>query len=700
MNWTVDYGSGPEPCIVPHAWHLDADVRWEGPAVYRTNVEKGVYRFHGVSYRAEIEFDGKPLLTHDGIWDAFDVTVPHAGELTVRVTKNGGETFPVREVASGFLPYVYHTFGGIFRDVEENPSGLLEPPATAFAGSLPFIRGILGWGWYPKIGRPDPDEATIRQEIEAVRDRGFNLVKFCLWLPPHRYLDLLREYGMLGWIELPVWAPAPDRLRAIGEEIGRIVRQYRRHADVVPLWTVGCELGHGVPAEWRERMVAMVKAETGALVKDNSGGSEMYGGDLREYGDFHDFHPYCDTPFYPSVLDSLQNGPREDRPIFLGEFNDIDVHRDFLRLKSERPYWTRTEPALNDRGVRWQYDLPGLLDEQGDGIWKGLFDAGRSLRLEKSTEQKALFMRKFVHEQVRMKEDFRGYVVTGLRDTPISTAGILRDDNHPRFKKSAFAWNEEECLFLIPWRRPSWIHGGNRSAWMDPFNHFEGDLRIQLGSTLERPWRVFGFLHPPEGESLAVREAFVQVDDAKPGEYRLTAKMTLSTGGAAGNSWRMRVWPKPPLHATLLTDPAGLLEGLPLVPEGPTLAIGRDVGASVTILTDEGTLPRPFWREAGYEFSVEPWLAPFAENWEALLAISPDRVLVPKTVGEAEVLIRRIDTRTYEESAVLIQRRDGSLVTTLRPFGGLGCQPVGVQNNPVGWNLLWALLHRSEDREV
>src|SRR3712207_8007061 len=47
-------------------------------------------------------------------------------------------------------------------------------------------------------------------------------------------------------------------------------------------------------------------------------------------------------------------GARKSMPILLGEFNDIDVHRDLPRLQSESPYWVSADPALNDQGVRWQ----------------------------------------------------------------------------------------------------------------------------------------------------------------------------------------------------------------------------------------------------------------------------------------------------------------------------------------------------------
>jgi len=33
----VDFGAGPLPCEMPHLWE-GVDVRWEGPAIYRTSL--------------------------------------------------------------------------------------------------------------------------------------------------------------------------------------------------------------------------------------------------------------------------------------------------------------------------------------------------------------------------------------------------------------------------------------------------------------------------------------------------------------------------------------------------------------------------------------------------------------------------------------------------------------------------------------
>ena len=205
---------------VPHAWRQEVDVRWEGPAVYKTLVDIPVrpckLRFHGVSYHCEVEIDGKLARTHSGIWDAFDVSLDEFKgrrvEISVKVTKNGGVAFPVTETLSGFLPYVFHTFGGIFRPVEivdvNTPlTHRIAKSRYQISGNriqcdkkpLEF-RGILHWGWYPETGSPHPTSDMIDREIEYVQSLGFNTVKFCLWLPPHYYLEALARKGMHAWV--------------------------------------------------------------------------------------------------------------------------------------------------------------------------------------------------------------------------------------------------------------------------------------------------------------------------------------------------------------------------------------------------------------------------------------------------------------------------------------------------------------------
>lgn len=740
-HWAVDYGDGasPENVAVPHSWRQDVSLSHEGPVTYRTGIKvparPSKLVFHGVSYAAAVSIDGCLVARHEGIWDAFEVPLrAFSGrdvDVTVVVIKNGGPTYPVCDVASGFLPFVFHTFGGIFREVSIVPEGFSQeadgPSVSRFQveksqiyvdGKPFYVRGVLHWGWYPEIGHPNPTRDMIRREVSQAKSLGFNLVKFCLWVPPHEYLDILREHEMEAWIELPLWNPTSDPAKQdrIRDEFERIVRQYRHHDNVL-LWTVGCELSGNTSYEYRTQLTWLVTNLTGSpLVKDNSGGAEMYGGDLREFGDFYDFHPYCDTQFYPAVLDSLLPGPRSNRPLLLGEFNDSDAHRDLPRLGEEIPYWCSTLSELNDQGVRWQYDLPSVLR---DCRFATDPEESRHANLVRSSREKTLFIRKTVQEAVRARNPISGYVITGWRDTPISSSGFVDDWDEPRFTPAECAeWNGAACLFPIPTRRPPWIRGGNRPGYRDPFNQFTGQVYLGIGLHADRAiasglvWRILDANGAAVAKGLgdwtgvdpleSAEVGWVDWHCERPGAYRLEAEF-----GGVRNSWPL--WVAEPLAQADLEywgvdDPMQLFDVV--ADSGPAVLTTRsttDLRLGLAVLTAEGTIGMPFWRESAFEFLSEPFWnkVGFTEAWGRLLPISPDRALdrhwLDALGAPYEVLLNRVDVRTYREDPILVRTGD-TFLTTLRPFGGLGNQPSGLRANAAGVDFIRGIRSVLESR--
>jgi hypothetical protein len=709
-GWTVDLGGGPVPCDVPHVWSPGVDVRWEGPAIYRTVVEAGLddwLVFDGASYQARIRVDGHEALEHRGIWDAFALPLaPGRHEIEVAVVKNGGPTFPVRDALSGFQPYVFHTFGGLFRPVRlvqsQTDPTLPQPvpPARVVVegrrirvDGRPFTaRGVLDWGWNPDRPGLDPTPAELDRRFGLLKQMGFNLVKYCLWLPSHGELEALAKAGLFAWIELPLWMPSsdPERLAEMAAEVRRIVGQYRHHSQVVA-WTCGCELGGSVPRGFREELFAMVRAETGCpLVKDDSGSAEMYGGDPVEFGTFDDYHPYCDLPFFGPVLESLGPKCRAERPTLLGEFNDFDVYRPLGEVAGL--YWASADPAENDQGARWQFDLPMVLASS-----PLLAQPGRERRLARASRRKGLFVRQRVADAVAAEPGLTGSVLTGLRHTPISTSGVLDDEGDPVWPPDRVAgWNGPDRLFLISARRPPWVAGGNRPGWQDPFCRFVGGawirvgLRSELGEIGELEWAISGVgdgrcgraeVAPGEPDEVGA----LAVQFPAPGLYRLKARF-----GRARASWRIRVVDRarPEDWAAWRThDPVGRLEGHP-AGEGPHLisTVWDDhtrahvsVGGRAVVLLAEGP-QRPFWRECVFDYPPDD-PPPFADRYEWLYGLTADRILPTEPVGSP--LMLRVDTRTFEV-ADYVRRVGNAVVTTLRPEGGLGATPHGVVHNAAG----------------
>lgn len=721
MNWTVDYGEGEKQVQIPHVWGQDVPVWWEGPVVYRTSRsvenEDEWLVFEGVSYAAKVYLNGDLVCEHRGIWDAFGVDLGgYEGVVGVEVVvfKNGGERYPVKSVLSGFLPYVFQTFGGIFRPVrvvrsavdpclggaKVTPRVSVEGRRLFLDGEPFFMRGVLTWGWYPEVGSPHPSLEECRRECRLIREMGFNTVKFCLWMPPHHFFEALREEGLVAWVELPLWDPVGDEsaLEAMGEEIRRIVRQYRHHPEIV-VWTVGCELSESTPPEFREKLTEFVLNETGCpLVKDNSGGAEMYGGDIREFGTFEDFHPYCDLPFYRPVLESLRPGLRTRGPVLLGEFNDYDHVRDLSAVKANRPYWLSGDRDLNDQGVRWQHDFPALLDgETLDVDFKAL---------NRFSISKGHFIRKRVHEIVRQTPEIAGYVVTGWRDTPISTSGMVDDALEPRYGPQHWrSWNSELSVGLLADRSPPWVDGGNRPGWQDPSVWFEGLVTLRVTVAAER-----GFVGTVRAILQGAGEwaADLLVEAGEP-----CIALDLTCPLMAGHHLLSVRLEKD--GATVFEEPLTILvaERFGELPEGWGYSGGTELPfepcwaenmlfagslpgnlSSVNrfVLVTDGSLRAPFWRECIFEYA-DPVL-PFANRWELLFGVSGDRFLTDDDLDgfdEMIPLMTRLDTRTYQRSLVVARVRKGDawgIVTTLRLWGGLGAQPAGYKTNAAGHKVL------------
>lgn len=730
LNWTVDYGRGPVPVSLPHCWLGEMPMEWEGPAVYECAVETqsagSSLLFHGVSYGAEVTINGSVAMVHEGIWDAFTVPVPVGKSLVrVAVVKNGGDTFPVRDVASGFLPFVFQTFGGVWREVELVEGAVdLEPAAPASRvqvkgrklevdGKPFYFRAPLHWGWYPELGHPNPPREVIRREISLAQEMGFNAFKFCLWVPPHSWFEELESAGMFAWLELPLWDPSPDpqRLANMADEMGRIVRHYRRHSNII-IWTVGCELSESTPPDFRRSLVEMIRAETGwPLIKDNSGGAEMYGGDPQEFGDFEDFHPYCDTHYYPQVLDSLGPGARHEVPTLLGEFNDYDTHRDLARHQRERTYYFSQDGSINPQGVRWTHDLPAAV--HCDSRWQ---IEERTFRLREASLRQSAFIRDHVQRQVRARDWIGGYVITGWRDTPISSAGFLDDWGEPKMPLAQSAnWNGDACLFLVPRRSPPWIHGGNRPGWEDPQCRFAGPALFQVGlhsvsgARGQLEWRVSQGGRTVFGGKEAVAEVEPlcarlvgrgYVSDLDPGDYELD--VTFDKHQETFPIWVVPRYREDAWRQIQVHDPRGKFAGPKYAENAASLLTTEldDVFGAfervLVVLGGEGTVAKPFWREAAYESDHA-----ISQRLHGLLLVGSDRALDPAFCRERlaenfEVLINRVDMRTYAENPVLIRYSQAGtevFVTSLRIQGGQGIQPVFARN-PIGQWFVQEILGR------
>lgn len=335
-----------------------------------------------------------------------------------------------------------------------------------------YIRGILHWGWYPDTVAPIPTEEVIREEISKLKEAGFNLIKHCLYVPIEEYFDIADEMGMLIWEELPLWVPKiDDKIKEkVYKQYNEIVKSIRHHCSII-IWTLGCELDETADYQFLNNLYNMVKGLTDGLIRDNSGSGECYGGLLNENADFYDYHFYTDPPFYKDLLDSFAAQWRKVKPWLFGEFCDSDTIRDIKRLievYGELPWWIFPKGF----GINWNISYHRQIEKiESNNL------SDKLPHLVKSSIDKSLVYRKLVLELARQYKNISGYVITGMRDTPISTSGIFNDFGELKYEPYLIRTINSDTAVTIQWdNRRRWINGGDRLIRWDRFNYQSGSI--------------------------------------------------------------------------------------------------------------------------------------------------------------------------------------------------------------------------------
>jgi hypothetical protein len=266
------------------------------------------------------------------------------------------------------------------------------------------------------------------------------------------------------------------------------------------------------------------------------------------------------------------------------------------------------------------------------------------------SRQEQLFHHKFTLELIRALPGTSDYVVTGLKDTPITTSGLLDERGQPKpFALADYRAFNSGTVLLFDWhRRRVWLAGGNRPANPDPFNHFGGQtlyptlavshFGIPLGD-VELHWQVndrhsvyrAGTIRYPQitggqVESLGMLEIPAPSVEEIPCLLKLRAWLMVAGKTIAHNHWHLWLYPQldwSDIGKWSLYDPGENLIGLsarnevfvPLsrgqLPSHPRLLTThweawmrdfiRQGGRVLLILTDGAPLAQirvPFWREA------------------------------------------------------------------------------------------------------
>jgi hypothetical protein len=608
----------------------------------------------------------------------------------------------------------------------------------------PFmVRGILSWGWEPERIAPSYTKEQAMAELRRVRKMGFNTIKLCLFVPNQAYFDAADEEGMLLWQEWPLWLPLVTselRARAPGEyqELSRLTQPH----PSVALYSLGCELDRSVDANLLGQLNRAVRDQVSdVLVCDNSGSGESYGGLEFDLADFSDYHPYYDLHYFEPLLDNWRRDWQKPRPWIFGEFCDSDTFRNLDEMEQahagQPPWWMTADNPV----TTWRPEAQAVLQAR-ERLAKS--DPGFSCaELVSISHAQSWVVRKYTLEALRRRSGMGGYIVTGLRDTPISTSGIWDDFARPKWDPETFRQiNGAAVLCLDVGRRRRWRFGGDRPERLDAHNFWSGEparwhvILHHSSSDFPQGSELDWSLEAARGAQIASGSARLSqpLSAGRPQEagviewvlpevqraevLALKVKLT-GVSGTVSNRWPIWVYPalSPPPDDLGLLDPSHQLTeagdwlasaqrgsrtedllALPLVlatawDENLPAYIQRG-GRVLSLQQGNGPLPavrRPFWREGITLFSEHPLWKVFPQGGHADLQFfglagdtafdTPRLIQAFQGLESFRPILRRLDARQLLMGEYLFESRIGEGLL-------LGCSlrlQGGAGSQPYGW---------------
>jgi len=408
------------------------------------------------------------------------------------------------------------------------------------------IRGLLNWGYSPPRLAPNPGEDAWRRDIEFAASRGFNLMKFCLWLPPKRYLELADELGMLTWMEYPTWHPqlTPEHLPELRREFAEFFWHDRNHPSIV-LRSLTCETGPSADIDVIRDLYNLAhEMVPGAVVEDDSSWIAW-----NRVHDFYDDHPYGNNHTWIATLDRLRNhikrhGPK---PLVLGEAICADTWIDRAAIlrridgRATRPFWV---PIHLDDTSRWIEQVRRISDPDDLN------------RLADDSLRYGMLMRKYQVETFRRRVPHGGYVISVIRDFPKASMGLIDFLERPKWTEDDWRWQRDTlCILKTDADRRSFTAGERIEAevLVSHFGDFplrEGELTISVDRDGNNGGVIKSMVHCDIQQQVGSLEKVVDLSFPAPDvtdPTRLVIRARLrGQHGTFHNHWPIWVVPRVP----------------------------------------------------------------------------------------------------------------------------------------------------------
>ena len=251
-----------------------------------------------------------------------------------------------------------------FRRVEIS-NGLLK-----LNGKPLLIRGVNRHEHHPEKGQV-MDEATMRRDIELMKQHNFNAVR-CSHYPNHPlWYTLCDRYGLYvvdeaniethGMVPMSRLADDPRWLPAMSERVTRMVQRDRNHPSII-IWSLGNESGHGANHDALYRWLKT--ADPTRPVQYEGGGASTAATDIvcPMYARVDQDQPFPAVPKWS--IKKWIGMPDETRPLILCEY----AHAMGNSFGGFASYWQafRSHPRLQG-GFVWDWVDQALTKKAEDG---------------------------------------------------------------------------------------------------------------------------------------------------------------------------------------------------------------------------------------------------------------------------------------------------------------------------------------------
>ena len=269
-------------------------------------------------------------------------------------------------------------------------------------GKKTTVRGVVWHEDSPEFGSALSYD-RMEKDVALIKALGANAIRFAFH-PPHPYMvNLCNRYGLLAFIEMPVWnAPAEvlndELFQALAENIAREMVLRDKSSPSVAGWGLGSEFDSAHPRArgFVDRISKFLRSLDDRPIYY---GSIMQNDEAADLVDITAVHlPGGDLNAFKEALDAwIKQSP--GRPVFLMQYGAVAVqsgnrngYSDPLSEEAQARFFVQHHAAIRESGIAgsfiqtfadWRGDRPILTVEQPDPTLHpvGLLSYGREKRL-------------------------------------------------------------------------------------------------------------------------------------------------------------------------------------------------------------------------------------------------------------------------------------------------------------------------------